>query len=81
MVKAGLLLLSLDDLVGCQVTLQDYQDRDPASANSREIKFLTALHSALNSADHEAFSTACFDQNSVIPLDKFKTDVLTRIKS
>jgi alpha-soluble NSF attachment protein len=43
LVKATLLLLSLDDQVGCQVSLQDYQDKDPASSNSREIKFIQAI--------------------------------------
>ena len=81
MLKAGLLLLSLDDQVGCSVALQDYSDRDPPSANSREVRFLHAILAACKANDHEAFSSACFEQNSIVPLDKFKTDVLTRIKN
>mmetsp|Transcript_28388 Transcript_28388/g.13136 ORF Transcript_28388/g.13136 Transcript_28388/m.13136 type:complete len:89 (+) Transcript_28388:400-666(+) len=77
--RAILLYLSNDDLVGADDALMRYCHKDPAFETSRECKLCQELVEAVRGKDREKFSTALYDHNRITPLDKWKTNVLTRV--
>lgn len=79
--KASLLYMANDDVIGAEKGMDMYRDKDPAYGSTREYKFSVSVIKAINEMNVQEFSDACYDFNSIIPLDKWKTNVLSKIKS
>lgn len=47
---------------------------------TREYKFLVELVKAIDEKSIQKFSDACYEFNKIIPLDKWKTNVLHKVK-
>lgn len=78
--RAVLLYLTLDDATGAANALEKYSDQDPTFSTTREYKFAKAVIEAMDKKNLQQFSDECFDFNKVMPLDKWKTTILNRIK-
>jgi len=79
--RSCLLHLVLDDTVGAANSLERYSDKDPSFAGTREAKFIKNLAKNIEDKNLQEFSDSCYDFNSVMPLDKWKTTILNRIKT
>mmetsp|Transcript_139331 Transcript_139331/g.197266 ORF Transcript_139331/g.197266 Transcript_139331/m.197266 type:complete len:143 (+) Transcript_139331:556-984(+) len=75
-----LLHLLNDDTVGATNGLETYSDEDPAFGGSREYKLIEALAKAIDDKSPQTFSDECYEFNQIIPLDRWKTTVLNRVK-
>mmetsp|Transcript_15103 Transcript_15103/g.12817 ORF Transcript_15103/g.12817 Transcript_15103/m.12817 type:complete len:301 (+) Transcript_15103:55-957(+) len=75
-----LLHLLNDDTVGSENATEKYSDEDPAFPTSREYKLVKALINTIEEKNPQAFSDECYEFNTIIPLDRWKTTVLNRIK-
>lgn len=78
--KSALLHLANDDTIGCTNSLEKYADKDPSFQSTRECKFTTSLTKNIENKNVQGVSDDCFEFNSVIPLDKWKTNILLKIK-
>jgi len=79
--KSILLFLANDDAIGGAQAMQRYINNDPAFMATRQQKFAQGVITSLKEQDLALFSTECFKFNEIIPFDKWKTTVLTKIKS
>jgi len=79
--KAVLLYLAGDDTIGAEQALERYTSNDPTFFNTRQQKFLTKIIKAVNEQKVKDFAEECFQLNQVVPLDKWKTTILSKIKS
>lgn len=86
--KAILLFLSNDDAIGAQQALDQYMSNDPTFYQTRQQKFCTGLIKSVKEQNLQIFSEEwyykhlySFKFNEIIPLDKWKTTVLTKIKN
>lgn len=78
--KAVLLFLANDDVVGADQALKRYLNNDPTFFNTRQQKFAQALITSVKEQNIGLFSNECIKFNEIIPFDKWKTVVLTKIK-
>ncbi len=78
--KGVLLYLANDDIVGASQALKKYMNNDPTFENTRQHKFCVGLIKSINEQDLPLFSEECYKFNEIIPFDKWKTTVLTKIK-
>ncbi|CAD8089600.1 unnamed protein product [Paramecium sonneborni] len=78
--KSCLLYLCNNDSVGCGIALERYLDKDPSFASARQYKFVVNLIKAVDNNNVQMFSDECFEFNKIIPLDKWKLNVLNKIK-
>lgn len=79
--KAGLCNLATKDLVTAKRDLDRYKDKDPTFAGQRECQLLADLIEAVEAGDQEVFTDKLWAYNQMSPLDKWKTQVLMKIKS
>jgi len=79
--RACLLHLVIDDTVGAETSMEKYTDKDPSLSTTREFKFVRALVKVIEEKNLQEFSDQCFEFNSTMPLDKWKTTILNRIKT
>lgn len=56
-------------------------NNDPTFENTRQHKFCVGLIKSINEQDLPLFSEECYKFNEIIPFDKWKTTVLTKIKA
>ena len=89
------LMIMVKDTVGAQNAIERYSDRDPSFTTTRECKFVKGLIIAIENKDLQEFSDQwyfcysynkiimiySFEFNSTMPLDKWKTTILNRIKT
>lgn len=61
--------------------MEKYINNDPTFYQTRQQKFCAALIKSLKQKNLQLFSDECYKFNEIIPLDKWKTTVLTRIKA
>lgn len=61
--------------------MEKYINNDPTFYQTRQQKFCAALIKSLKEKNLQLFSDECYKFNQIIPLDKWKTTVLTRIKA
>ena len=78
--KAILLYLANDDAIGANQAMQRYLNSDPTFFQTRQQKFSQALIQAVKEQDLPLFSNECYKFNEIIPFDKWKTTILTKIK-
>eukprot|EP01017_Pseudomicrothorax_dubius_P037227 TRINITY_DN542_c0_g1_i4.p1 TRINITY_DN542_c0_g1~~TRINITY_DN542_c0_g1_i4.p1 ORF type:complete len:300 (+),score=99.84 TRINITY_DN542_c0_g1_i4:137-1036(+) len=79
--RAALLHLTMDDVPGATNALERYSDRDPTFVGTREHNFTKGIISSMEKRDLTLFSDECFEFNKIIPLDKWKTTILNRVKA
>ncbi|KAK4033077.1 soluble NSF attachment protein [Parachaetomium inaequale] len=79
--KAGICILATKDLVSARRNLDRYKEKDPAFAGQRECQLLSDLVDAIDDGNQEVFTDKLFAYNQMSPLDKWKTEILLRIKN
>lgn len=79
--KSVLLYMANDDSIGANQAMERYLNLDPTFYNSRQHKLCMGLLKAIHDGSLPLFSEECYKFNQIIPLDKWKTTVLTKIKS
>ncbi|KAK4154125.1 soluble NSF attachment protein [Chaetomidium leptoderma] len=79
--KAGLCILATKDLVSARRNLDLYVQKDPAFAGQREYQLLTDLADAIEAGNQEAFTDKLYAYDQMSRLDKWKTEILVRIKN
>lgn len=79
--KAGICHLATTDMVAVSRALESYRDLDPTFASTREHQLLVDLSEAVEQGDQEAFTDKLFQYDQLSKLDKWKTELLLRIKN
>jgi alpha-soluble NSF attachment protein len=79
--KAGICVLATKDLVSTRRNLERYREKDPSFAGQREHQLLVDLSDAVEAGNQEAFTDKLFAYDQMSRLDKWKTEMLVRIKN
>ncbi|KLO17034.1 vesicular-fusion protein SEC17 [Schizopora paradoxa] len=79
--KQCLCALANDDMVAAKLMLEDeFRKADPTFSTTREARFLTDLVQSVEEQDVEAYATVVQEFDRITRLDKWKTEVLLKIK-
>ncbi|KJZ80405.1 Putative vesicular-fusion protein sec17-like protein [Hirsutella minnesotensis 3608] len=78
--KAGICHLASGDLVAAQRAIERYSEMDPGFATQRECMLLRDLCEAIEAKSQEQFTDKIFLYDQVSKLDKWKTNLLVRVK-
>ncbi|KAK4101363.1 TPR-like protein [Parathielavia hyrcaniae] len=78
--KAGLCTLATKDLVSARRSLHTYIEKDPTFAGQRECQLLADLIEAIDAGNQEAFTDKLYAYDQMSRLDKWKTEILMKIK-
>ncbi|KAI8624016.1 alpha-soluble NSF attachment protein [Xylariaceae sp. FL1651] len=79
--KAGICHLATQDLVSTNRAFEKYRDMDPTFPSTREHQLLVDLAGAIESKDQGEFEDKLFQYDQMSKLDKWKTEILLRIKN
>jgi alpha-soluble NSF attachment protein len=79
--KAGLCILATKDLVSSRRNLERYKEKDPSFAGQRECQLLSDLIEAIEAGNQEMFTEKLYGYDQMSRLDKWKTEILVRIKN
>ena len=86
--KAVLLYLANDDAIGANQAMQRYLNYDPTFLQTRQQKFAQAIITSVKEQDLPLFSNEwylfplqSYKFNEIIPFDKWKTTILSKIKA
>jgi alpha-soluble NSF attachment protein len=79
--KAGLCILATKDLVAARRNLQRYTEMDPSFAGQRECQLLADLTEAIEAGNQEVFTEKLYAYDQMSQLDKWKSEILLRIKN
>jgi alpha-soluble NSF attachment protein len=79
--KAGLCHLATEDLVGTNRAFEKYKDMDPTFPSTREHQLLVDLTGAIEAQDPGEFEDKLYQYDQMSKLDKWKTEILLRIKN
>jgi len=77
---AGLCHLCCSDAVGVRRALDKYLDMDPKFQDTREYTLLDKITQAVEEGDAQEFTSAVADFDNVSRLDKWRTQILLKIK-
>lgn len=80
LLKSGICLLAVGDIVATNRAFEKYRDLDPSFASAREHQLLVDLLETVEAGDQEAFADKLFQFDQLSKLDKWKTTILLRIK-
>lgn len=78
--NAGLCYLANNDLVGCQLALDSFKDKDPSFHLQRECDFLEKLVKAVEQYNSESLTEAVNQFDCISPLDPWRVSLLLKIK-
>lgn len=78
--KAGLCRVADQDTVSAERALEEYVEWDPNFATTREYQLLREVVEASKNGDQEALAKSAYEFDQFSKLDKWKTDMLMRIK-
>lgn len=78
--KAGLCHLAVGDMVATTRALEKYRDMDPTFPSTREHQLLVDISEAVEAGDQEVFQDKLFQYDQMSKLDKWKAEILLRIK-
>jgi len=78
--RGGLCQLCKADDVAMTKALEKYQQIDPSFEQQREFKLLEKLHESYQDMNHEKFTEAILDFESISKLESWKVTLLNRIK-
>ncbi|KAK0613830.1 soluble NSF attachment protein [Immersiella caudata] len=79
--KAGICVLATKDVVSTRRNLERYREKDPGFAGQREYQLLVDLTDAVEEGNQEAFTDKLFAFDQMSRLDKWKTEILVRVKN
>jgi len=79
--KAGICVLATKDIVSTRRNLERYREKDPGFGGQREFQLLVDLTDAVEEGNQEAFTDKLFAFDQMSRLDKWKTEILVRIKN
>jgi alpha-soluble NSF attachment protein len=79
--KAGICVLATKDIVSTRRNLEKYREKDPGFGTTREYQLLADLTEAVEAGNQEAFTDKLFAFDQMSRLDKWKTEILVRIKN
>lgn len=79
--KAGLCILATKDLVSARRNVERYKEKDPSFASQRECQLLSDLTEAIEAGNLEAFTEKLYAYDQMSRLDKWKTEMLIKIKN
>jgi alpha-soluble NSF attachment protein len=79
--KAGLCILATKDLVSARRNLERYIEKDPSFAAQRECQLLSDLIEAIEAGNQEVFTDKLYAYDQMSRLDKWKTEILVRVKN
>ncbi|KAK3304509.1 soluble NSF attachment protein [Chaetomium strumarium] len=79
--KAGLCILATKDLVSARRNLERYMEKDPSFAGQRECQLLSDLIEAIEAGNQEVFTDKLYAYDQMSRLDKWKTEILVRVKN
>lgn len=79
--KAGLCILATKDLVSARRNLDRYKEKDPSFAAQRECQLLSDLIEAVEAGNQEAFTDKLYAYDQMSRLDKWKSEILLKIKN
>ncbi|KAK0615827.1 soluble NSF attachment protein [Bombardia bombarda] len=79
--KAGIAAMATKDLISVRRNIEKYREKDPSFAQQREYQLLMDLTEAIDAGDQEAFTDKLFAYDQMSKLDKWKTEMLVRIKN
>ncbi|KAK9776510.1 putative Vesicular-fusion protein sec17 [Seiridium cardinale] len=79
--KAGICHLATQDTVATDRALEKYRDMDPTFTQTREHQLLVDLTEAVKAGNQEEFTDRLFQYDQMSKLDKWKTEILVRVKS
>ena len=79
--KAGICHLATEDLVGTNRAIEKYREMDPAFASTREHQLLVDLAGSVESQDSGDFEDKLYQFDQMSKLDKWKTEILLRVKN
>jgi len=78
--KAALCHLATGDLVATTRAIQKYVAMDSTFVGTREHQLITDLAETVEAGDQEAFADKLFQYDQMSKLDKWKTEILLKIK-
>ena len=67
-------------MIATNRALESYRDLDPAFSQTREHQLLVDLAEAVEGGDQEAFADKLYQFDQMSKLDKWKTQILLRVK-
>lgn len=79
--KAGICHLATQDTVATDRALEKYRDMDPTFTQTREHQLLVDLTEAVKAGNQEEFTDRLFQFDQMSKLDKWKTEILVRVKN
>lgn len=79
--KAGICSLANKDMVSARRNLERYKEMDPSFAGQRECQLLADLIEAIEAGNQEQFTDKLYAYDQISRLDKWKTEILVRIKN
>ena len=79
--KAGICVLATKDIVSTRRNLERYLEKDPGFGGQREYQLLVDLTDAVEEGNQEAFTDKLYAFDQMSRLDKWKTELLVRIKN
>ncbi|KAK0639284.1 soluble NSF attachment protein [Cercophora newfieldiana] len=79
--KAGICVLATKDIVSTRRNLEKYREKDPGFGSQREYQLLVDLTEAVEEGNQEAFTDKLYAFDQMSRLDKWKTEILVRIKN
>ena len=79
--KAGICVLATKDIVSTRRNLERYREKDPSFAGQREYQLLMDLTEAVEAGNQEAFTDKLYAYDQMSRLDKWKTEILVRVKN
>jgi len=81
LLKAGICKLCTGDIVAMKKALENYCNLSAEFNTTHEYTLLIKLVEALENHDSSAFATASEEYNDISKLDKWKTDLLLKVKN
>lgn len=79
--KAGLCYIAFKDMVTARRKLEQYKEKDPQFAGQRECQLLSDVIEAVEAGNQEQFTDKVYAYDQMSRLDKWKTEILVKIKS
>ncbi|KAK0705025.1 soluble NSF attachment protein [Lasiosphaeris hirsuta] len=79
--KSGICALATKDIISTRRNLERYREKDPSFAGTRECQLLVDLVDAVEAGNQEAFTDKLYAFDQMSRLDKWKTELLVRIKN
>ncbi|KAJ4307096.1 vesicular-fusion protein S17 [Collariella sp. IMI 366227] len=79
--KAGLCYIAFKDMVTARRKLEQYKEKDPQFVGQRECQLLSDVIEAVEAGNQEQFTDKVYAYDQMSRLDKWKTEILVKIKS